>query len=400
MRQGGIDLDGLAEYQAVALPVLGHVRDFVLDRVRLTPLHFDFFAVNLQLPGEIGAIALAENTHRQLGTPGAHQAVNADDLALAHVHGHIVHHLALRIQRMVHCPIADFHLDVADHHVFPFREAVGHLAADHALDNPFLADRLASMIVNGLDGSAVPDNGYFIRDVGDLVELMGNDNHGHSLFLKPKHQIQQRAGIFFIQGGCGFVQNQQFRVLGQRLGDFNQLLFAGADGLDLNLGAFRQTHHFQIFIRFGIGLVPVNGELVAAFIAQIHVFTDRHLRHQGQFLMNDDDAQFFGILDVGELADLSVVNDIPFVRSVGIDAAQNVHQRGFSGAVLTDQRVDFSFFHLKANVVERFHTREGLRDVSHFQKNIGHGFPPAFLPERSAFRRKFDQMERCLTFRN
>ena len=67
---------------------------------------------------------------------------------------------------------------------------------------------------------------------------MGNDDHRHSLLLKPKHQIQQRAGIFFVQGGCGLIQDQQPCLLGQRLGDFNQLLFAGTDILDLRLRAF------------------------------------------------------------------------------------------------------------------------------------------------------------------
>ena len=280
---------------------------------------------------------------------------------------------------MVHGPVVDFHAHRADLHVFALGEAVGDLAANHALDDALLADRLLALVVDGFDGAAVADDRYFVRHIGNLVQLVGNDDHGHSLLLEAEHQVQQCAGIFFVQGGRGFVQDQQLRLLGQGFGDLDQLLLAGADGFDLDLGAFLQAHHFQVFIGFGIGLIPVDGEAVPALVAQVHVFADRHFGHQGQFLVNDDDAQFFGILDVGKLADLSVVDDIALVRSVGVDTAQHVHQGGFARAVLADQRVDLALFHLEVHVIKRFYTGESLCDIFHFQQNLCHGVPPAFL---------------------
>ena len=111
---------------------------------------------------------------------------------------------------------------------------------------------------------------------------------------------------------------------------------------------------------------------MSAFISQIHIFADRHLRNQGQFLMDDDNAAFFGILDVGKLADLAVVDDIPFIRSVGVDPAENVHQGRFSRAVFSDQRMDFALFHLEIHVIKGFYTWEGLRDILHFQQDLSH----------------------------
>ena len=39
------------------------------------------------LAGDVAAVGPAEDAHGELGAPGAHQAGDADDLALAHVEG-------------------------------------------------------------------------------------------------------------------------------------------------------------------------------------------------------------------------------------------------------------------------------------------------------------------------
>ena len=77
---------------------------------------------------------------------------------------------------------------------------------------------------------------------------MGNDDHSHSLFLEAEHQIQQCAGIFFIQRGRRFIQNQQLCFFCQCLCYFDQLLLAGTDCFYLNFGTLLQAYHFQIFI--------------------------------------------------------------------------------------------------------------------------------------------------------
>ena len=234
-----------------------------------------------------------------------------------------------------------------------------------------------TVVVDGLDGGAVADDGDLVRNIGHLVELVGDDDHRHALLLEAQHQIQQRPGILLVQGGGGLVQDQQLGLLCQGLGDFHQLLLAGADGLDLDLAALLQAHHLQVFVRLGVGRVPIDGELVAALVAQVHVLADGHLGHQRQLLVDDDDAQLLGILDVRELADLPVVDDVALVGAVGIDAAEDVHQRGFARAVLAHQCVNLTFLHLEVDVVQGLYAREGLGDVLHFQQYLCHCSPPA-----------------------
>ena len=97
--------------------------------------------------------------------------------------------------------------------------------------------------------------------------------------------------------------------------------------------------------------------------------------------MNNGDAVFLGIPDIGILANLAIVNDVTGILSRRNRARQNVHQRRFSGAVLTDKSVNLSPLHLEIHIIESFYTGVNLRDVFHFQNNISQSAPPsaAFL---------------------
>ena len=53
-----------------------------------------------------------------------------------------------------------------------------------------------------------------------------------------------------------------------------------------------------------------------------------------------------------------IVEYSSFVCSVRIDTAQNVHQCGFAGTVLTNESVNFTFFNLQIYIVQCFNARE------------------------------------------
>ena len=83
--------------------------------------------------------------------------------------------------------------------------------------------------------------------------------------------------------------------------------------------------------------------------------------------MDDDDSLLLGVLDLTKLTHFTVVDDVALICTIGINAAQDIHQRGFSRAVLTDQRVDLPFLHLQVYIVERLDTRECFGNIFHFQ---------------------------------
>ena len=124
-----------------------------------------------------------------------------------------------------------------------------------------------------------------------------------------------------------------------------------------------------------MGLVPVDSIFLSLFIAQKHVFADAHIRDQRQFLMDDDDALAFAVLQIMKAAFLTVIDNIARIASVGIPAAQDVHQRGFPGAVFPYQGMNAAALDGEVDVIQRLDARKLLGDPSHFQYNIRQKIP-------------------------
>ena len=328
-----------------------------------------FLAIHEELAGNAGAVAAAEDGHGQLRAARALEAGEAHDLAPADVEADVVHHLLLLIDGMIDGPVPDLHAHVVQNIVNAAGIAVRQLTAHHAPDDPVFVD-VTAVIVNGLDGGAVPDHGNAVSHIGDLIELVGNDDGCHALLLEFQQQVQKHPGILLVQRGGGLVQDQQLHVLRQCLGDLHELLLAGADVLDQGGCFVLQAHLAHMLLRLIIGAVPVHAQLALAFVAEEHILADRQLGDQRQFLMDDDDALLLAVLQRLKLADFTVIDDVAGVASVGIDAAENIHQGGFTRAVLTDQSVDLSPLHFDINIVQGLDAREFLCDVFHHKNMI------------------------------
>ena len=59
--------------------------------------------------------------------------------------------------------------------------------------------------------------------------------------LEFQQQIEQRVAVAFVEAGGRLVEDQQLDLLGERLGDFDQLLLADAEIGDQRLGRFVQA---------------------------------------------------------------------------------------------------------------------------------------------------------------
>ena len=72
------------------------------------------------------------------------------------------------------------------------------------------------------------------------------------------------------------------------------------------------------------------------FITEEHVLTDRHVRDQCEFLVDNNDSLFLGIFNIVKCTYFAVVYYVAFIGAMRINSAENVHKRGFTGAVLSD----------------------------------------------------------------
>src|SRR5260363_1967 len=121
---------------------------------------------------------------------------------------------------------------------------------------------------------------------------------------------------------------------------------------------------------------------------QEDVLRDRHQRNQRQLLVDDDDAERLGIIDVTEPPLLTFEDDLALVAAMRIDAAQHLHQGRLAGPVLADQSVDLARRDGEADVPQGLDIAEALADVAHFQ-DCGHRLVSLFLtptrPRRASF---------------
>jgi len=78
---------------------------------------------------------------------------------------------------------------------------------------------------------------------------------------------------------------------------------------------------------------------------------------------------------------LPVIEDLPAISPVGVYAAQDIHERGFARAILTDQCVDLPRAHDDIHLVECAHTTgKDLFDILHFEQDVRHVIPPNKKP--------------------
>ena len=103
----------------------------------------------------------------------------------------------------------------------------------------------------------------------------------------------------------------------------------------------------------------------AHFLKAAHkdVFAHRHGLHQVKLLIDNAHAPVEGFHRGGLLNDLPVEDYLAAV--LGVDAGENLHQRGFAGAVFAHQAVDLAPFDPDGYVVQGLDAGEALVHMGH-----------------------------------
>src|SRR5690606_30083819 len=111
-------------------------------------------------------------------------------------------------------------------------------------------------------------------------------------------------------------------------------------------------------------------------VAEKDVLSNRQEGHQGQFLVDDDDARAFAVGNAVEGSRLALEDHLSLEVALRMHAAQDLHERRLSGAVLANEGVDFAALDPEIDVVESLHSRKALGNAAHFQNRV-HGPPSA-----------------------
>ena len=93
-------------------------------------------------------------------------------------------------------------------------------------------------------------------------------------------------------------------------------------------------------------------------MADEDVFRDVQVGKEQRLLVDRGDAETLRLRGAADGDRLAGEQDLAAVGLV--DAGDDLDQRGFAGAVLAKQRMDFAGTNLEVHIDERIHAREGL----------------------------------------
>ena len=154
---------------------------------------------------------------------------------------------------------------------------------------------------------------------------------------------------------------------GERLGDLGQLLFADAQPFDRAVGWDRQVEAVEQGTGFALHARRSRAAPKGVWSSLPRKMFSATVSSgiEVQFLVDDRDAVLLGVAWVAQRQAAAFEKHLALV--VRVDAAEDLHQGGFAGAVLADQRVDFARLHGKRDVAQRLHTGKALADGPNFE---------------------------------
>ena len=214
------------------------------------------------------------------------------------------------------------------------------------------------------DKAAIAQHTDLVADAEDFFHAVRDINNGDTTRLQRLHQAEQGIDLAFGQCRCRLIHDQQARIHGQCLGNFHHLLLA--DGQQAGFG-FRidivSTQRRQLRRCLAPHTGAVDHAETGRLAAEEQVFHHRQLRNQVQFLMDDGNAAGLSLTGGADLHRLAINADGTAVAAVY--PAENLHQRGFAGAVLPHQGVDFAAGNGKVDLFQHADRAKSLADALH-----------------------------------
>jgi hypothetical protein len=149
------------------------------------------------------------------------------------------------------------------------------------------------------------------------------------------------------------------------------LLFGDRAGVDR--GVERDGVVFELRERLtgeGATFAAVDPAEPPGFLAKQDVFLDAEVRRQVQFLVDHRDPASPRVQRIGGAKRRALELEVARVRHVR--AAEDLHQRAFAGAILPDERVDFTGSNLQRDILECACGAEALPNFDHPEAGSRH----------------------------
>ena len=221
---------------------------------------------------------------------------------------------------------------------------------------------------------ALTQDGAAIGHGLDFRQLVGDEEDGLPLFLKRAHDFHQLVNLLGGEDGGGLIENQDFIVPVQHFQDFHPLLHTHGDILDFGIRVNLQAVPLGELHHPLPGCFSIHCQSLGGLCAQDNIVQHGKALHQLKVLVHHADVQGRGIVGVVDFHNLAVLFDNAGFRLV--QAKQDAHQRGFTGTVFAQKRMDFPPAQLEGNIVIGLDAREFLGDVQHLDYVVCHTVTP------------------------
>ena len=258
------------------------------------------------------------------------------------------------------------------------QRALFHVEIDIAADHH--GRKLLRGGVRGLDGAdafALAQDRDAVRDLHDLVELMGDEEDALALGREVLHDLHELFDLLRGQDRRRLVEDEDLVVAVEHFEDLGALLHADGDILDDGVGVDVQAVFFRQVDDLFPRLLLLQEAHFVRLDAEDDVVEDGEAFDQLEVLVDHADAERVGVVRVADLDLAAVLVDLAFLRLV--KAEEDAHERRFACAVFTEQGVDLTLFELQGDVVVGDDTGETFCDVEHLDRVLRFQvFSPSF----------------------
>ena len=212
-RQRDVLLDREPEQQALELPVLGHHGKTEVDGIDRA---VDLDGLAVEIDALLRDLVGPEQGSHQLRAPRAHQAHQAQDLALPEGE--------LDIAQL---PGADA-LDLEDRLAGAIRPGGYSFSMVRPTIIEIISLREIDADIPGVDHVPVPHHGHHVAEAEDLVQLVRDVDDRDALGLQVVDDLDELLHLIRREAAARLVHDDELRVEGQRLGDLHHLLVRDA----------------------------------------------------------------------------------------------------------------------------------------------------------------------------
>ena len=167
------------------------------------------------------------------------------------------------------------------------------------------------------------------------------------------------------------IHDEHPRVGGERLGDLDHLLLGDRQVPDHHVRVDVDVQASEDRPRLPLHLPLGEHARFGALASEEDVFGDRQVLAHVQLLVDDRHAHLLRLFG-GEVRGDLLAEELHRAAVAGVDAAQDLHERGLSRAVFPEQGHHLARAQVEGDVVQRLDAGEGLVDMFHLNDIILH----------------------------